>query len=286
MTISSGYPLSEEPNFSSDLPKEQPQTGLPAVIGGVKTQRMLRWLGYGLFILYVVDVGYVLFPPEFTNMVWEYQTMGSLAQIVPALLISVLLIFFGETVNRDRIERQTLRVLSWITLVFAVLYFLMIPLTAVNALRINRENNSQISTQVNQQKLQLEATQEQLEQATQEQLASLIPVPDEAGSLPDAPNTPEEARDQILTRVGEARRAADDQAKEAKANLKANLIKNSVKIAAEALVAACALVYVWHLTAWARRLESYGRRTQTAAAGPAQSGPDGPNQGKRRRRRQ
>lgn len=284
MTISNELPLSDGPASNGSSASNSSPALNPDLVGS-KTRRILRWVGYGLLSLYLVDIIYILFPPEFTNIVWEYQTMGNVAQLVPALLLAILLIFYGETADRARIERQVLRVISWATILFAVFYFLMIPLTGINSLRINRDNNSQISTQVNQQKLQLEATEEQLDQATEEQLASLVPVPDEAGNLPNAPTTPQEAKEQILTRVGEARRAADDQARQARENLKQNLIKNSLKIAAEALVASFALVYIWRLTAWARRLESYGRRTMATESGPSGESKKGPSFGKRRRRK-
>ncbi len=242
----------------------EPVTGID--LAGFRIRRMMRWVGYGLFILYWVDVAYVLYPPEFTNIVWEYQAMGDLVRLVPTLLLSLILIFYGETADRRKLERRVLQILSWFVLVMAVLYLFMVPLTAVNTARISKQNNEQISTQVNQQKLQLEATQEQLEQASSAQLETLVPVPDEAGALPDAPTTPEEAKEQILTRLGDARRAADDQATEARENLRENLVKNTFKIIVEASIGAFALVYIWALTRWARQLKSYGRNTEALKA--------------------
>ena len=257
---------------------ENPSSAEPIAgtdIGSFRIRRIMRWVGYGLFLLYWVDVAYILYPPEFTNIIWEYQIMGDLVRLVPTLLLSLILIFYGETADRRKIERRVLQLLSWFVLVIAVLYFFMVPLTAVNTARISKQNNEQISTQVNQQKLQLEATQEQLEQASAAQLESLVPVPDEAGDLPDAPTSPEEAKEQILTRIGDARRAADSQAAQARENLKDNLIKNTFKIIAEAAIGSFALVYIWALTKWARKLKSYGRNTEAM---------DAAKQGKRSRK--
>jgi hypothetical protein len=58
------------------------------------------------------------------------------------------------------------------------------PLTAANTLRIHRFNNEQIRTQVNQQRQQIEATRNQLEQATPEQLQSLVPTPTPRANCP------------------------------------------------------------------------------------------------------
>jgi len=244
-------------------------------LAGFRIQRIMRWVGYGLFILYWVDVGYILYPPEFTNIVWEYQAMGDLVRLVPTLAISLILIFYGETADRKKIERVLLLLLSWATVLIAVFHLLMVPLTLVNAARISTQNNEQISTQVNQQKRQLEATQEQLEQATPEDLATLIPVPDEQGNLPNAPTTPEEAKTQVITRIGAARQAADTQAQNARENLRDNLLKNTAKIVIEAAIGAGILIYTWALTKWARHRKSYGRNAETLAIA---------NQGKRLRK--
>ena len=71
-------------------------------LAGFRIRRIMRWVGYGLFILYCVDVGYILYPPEFTNIVWEYQAMGDLVRLVPTLAISFILIFYGETADRKK----------------------------------------------------------------------------------------------------------------------------------------------------------------------------------------
>jgi hypothetical protein len=62
--------------------------------------------------------------------------------------------------------------------------------------------------------------------------------------------------------AGDARRAADDQAAEARENLRKNLVKNTFKIIVEAAIGSFALVYIWALTRWARQLKSYGRNTE------------------------
>jgi hypothetical protein len=38
----------------------------------------LRWVGYGLLILSLLDTIAVLTPPQFLNHVWELQTIGAL----------------------------------------------------------------------------------------------------------------------------------------------------------------------------------------------------------------
>jgi hypothetical protein len=220
----------------------------------LKTLPILRGIGYGLLLLAFVDLLYIVFPLELTKPVWEYQVIGDLIRLVPVPILAFMLVFYGETTGRRRLERPVIRTLSWSTLFFGVVLLLMIPLTVINTMRISSYNNDQINIQIKQQKLQLDTTKGQLEKASLSQLQSLIPVPDEkTGQLPDAPKNPEEARTQVLSSLQKARETAELQATQARNNVQQNLMKNSGKIIIEALIAGCIFLYMWHMTSWARQ---------------------------------
>ena len=87
-------PISTDSAFSSS-PYVENNRDEGKDLAGFRIRRIMRWVGYGLFILYWVDVGYILYPTEFTNIVWEYQAMGDLVRLVPTLAISFILIFYG-----------------------------------------------------------------------------------------------------------------------------------------------------------------------------------------------
>jgi len=237
--------------------------GISAVAAGIsaktsKNLALIRGVGYCLLLLSSIDALYVLFPPEFTNPVWEYQTIGDLVKLIPVLLLAFMLAFYGETATRSKEERQILRLLSWSTLVISLVFLLLIPLIASDTMRISQYNNNKISDQVNQQKLQLDTTRQQLEQATPEQLQSLVPVPDAKGQLPDAPSTPEQAKAQVLANLEKAQIQADAQAKQARSNLRQNLMKNTAKLIAQSFIGGFIFMYIWSMTRWARQLKSYG----------------------------
>jgi hypothetical protein len=222
-----------------------------------RTLLMSRRIGYSLLALCLVDLVYVVVPSEFTNPVWEYQTVGDLIKLVPVPLLAMMLLFYGETALRSRLERLALLILSWTTLIAGVLLLLLIPLVISDAARINRFNDTQITTQVTQQTIQLDSTKQQLEQATQQQLASLVPQPDQAGNLPDLPKTPAQAKTQILINIDRAKTQAQTQADEARGNVRRNLVKNTIKLTVESFVSGFTFVYIWIRTDWARRTESY-----------------------------
>lgn len=228
--------------------------------------RLARVAGYGLLLISFVDFLYVLIPADFMDPVWEYQFAGDLVKLVPVPLLALILVFGGDAVERQEVEWPILKVLSWLTLFFSVTLFLLVPLTAANTLRLHRFNNEQISTQVNQQRQQIEATRTQLEQATPQQLQSLVPTPNEQGQLPNAPASPEEAKAQILDNLNQAKDQAAAQAAQARANVKQNLIKNSLKLIAESILGSLMFLYAWLISRWARR--GQGTLKTDAAAQP------------------
>ncbi|WP_017296673.1 HpsJ-like protein, cyanoexosortase A-associated [Nodosilinea nodulosa] len=252
---------------SIHTPHPAEDAALPLSLG--QLLRLARVVGYGLLLLSFVDFLYVLIPAKFMDPVWEYQFAGDLVKLVPVPLLALILVFGGDGVERQEVEWPILRVLSWLTLLFSVTLFLLVPLTAANTLRIHRFNNEQINTQVNQQRQQIEATRTQLEQATPRQLQSLVPTPNEQGQLPNVPVNPEDARAQILNSLNQAKERAADQAAQARANVKQNLTKNSLKLIAESILGSVLFLYAWLISRWARR----GKGTLKTAAEDPQINP-------------
>jgi hypothetical protein len=241
----------------------------PDGLNTIKTLKIMRSIGYGLLLLSLIDLLFILFPPEFTKPIWEYQTIGDLVRLIPVPMLAFVLVFYGEALGRKRIERPLVKVLSWSTLIFGIFCILMIPLTVVNTLRIGQYNNDQINNQVTQQKVQLDKTKTQLEKATPEQVQSLIPLPDKkTGDLPNVPKNPEEAKNQVLTNIQKAQQEADNQAITAQKNVQRNLIKNSSKIILESLIGGCLFLYTWFVTHWARRRQADAYETVDGQAFP------------------
>ena len=59
---------------------------------------ILRLLGYGLLLMAVVDLFFLLIPPQFMNPLWEFQTMGAVVERIPLTLLGIVLTFYGEKV--------------------------------------------------------------------------------------------------------------------------------------------------------------------------------------------
>lgn len=271
----SSFPLEGNPDAQAPSPEPQPvppDLGTPKAtesepakpepnllpnLNSPKTLHVMRSVGYGLLLLSCIDLLYVLVPPELANPVWEYQTIGDLAKLAPVPLLAFMLVFYGETYARKRIEQPVLKFLSWLTLAISIVFFLLLPLTLFDSVRISRFNNDQIDVQVDQQKMQIDTTKKQVDKASSEELQSLIPSPDEKGKLQNSPRQTEQARQQVLNNLQKAKDQADEKANQARSNLRFNLVKNTAKLVLQVLIAGSIFIYVWICTQWARDPRSW-----------------------------
>lgn len=209
---------------------------------------ILRSLGYGLLLLAFFDIVEMFIPPNFMNPAWEFQTFGALVERVPVPLIGLVLVFFGEMNSRSKWEFPILKLLSWLTLLFALLFFLLIPLGVGNTLRLNNQSAAQISTLSKQQISQAEQVEKQLNEATPQQIDNFIKS---QGRSLDGKN-PEELKTQVLSKVSEAKKQIKTQAEATQSSRGLTLIKSSVKWNLGALVAGGLFISIWKGTGWAR----------------------------------
>ena len=56
---------------------------------------ILRLLGYGLLLMAVVDLFFLLIPPQFMNPLWEFQTMGAVVERIPLTLQVFVVVLFS-----------------------------------------------------------------------------------------------------------------------------------------------------------------------------------------------
>lgn len=214
----------------------------------VGSMTILRILGYGLLLLAFFDIVEMFVPPSFMNPAWEFQTFGSLVERVPVPLIGLVLVFYGELHSRSKWEFFSLKFFSWLTLLLALLFVLLIPLGVVNTVRLSKRSVEQVSNVSQQQIAQAEQVEKQLQQATPEQINNFLKS---QGRSLDNQN-PEEVKAKILSELAQAKDKIQTQAKDAKSAQSLNLIKNSVKWNLGALVSAALFFSIWKTTRWAR----------------------------------
>jgi hypothetical protein len=212
------------------------------------SMNILRSLGYGLLLLAFFDIVEMFVPPNFMNPAWEFKTFGALVERVPVPLIGLVLVFFGELNSRYQWEFPLLKLLSWLTLLFALLFFLLIPLGVGNTLRLNNQSAAQISTLSKEQISQAEQAEKQLSQATPQQIDNFLKS---QGRSLDG-KSPEELKAQVLSKVSQAKKEIKTQAEATQSSRGLNLIKSSVKWNLGALVASGLFISIWKGTRWAR----------------------------------
>lgn len=219
----------------------------------------LRWIGYGLLVLALMDAIQVLIPPAAGaagNPEWVLQTIGALVERVPVPLLGLALVFFGEDMDRTGLEKTVLSLLSWATLLLAVISLLLIPPGLAYTMQINNQNNQQITAQAAGQLKQLQDVETQVSQGTPQDIQNLVTQLNSLGLKVDS-QKPEEVRSQILEKITKAKKDIEPQAQAARSNLRLALLKNSVKWNLGALISSALFFTIWRSTGWTRRRRGY-----------------------------
>ncbi|MBE9007794.1 hypothetical protein IQ259_22700 [Fortiea sp. LEGE XX443] len=214
----------------------------------VGSMAILRVLGYGLLLLALFDVVATFIPPNFMNPVWEFQTFGAIVERIPVTLIGLVLVFYGELHARAKLEFLTLRLLSWISLLLAIVFILLIPVGVSNTIRLSKQSYTQINNLSQQQISQAEQVEQRLSQAKPEQIESFLKS---QGRSLDA-NNPQELKEKVLSEVSQAKEKIKLQAKANQSSQRLNLLKSSVKWNLGAFVTAALFFIIWKTTNWAR----------------------------------
>jgi hypothetical protein len=198
---------------------------------------LFRLAGYCLLALSLLDILAIFIPLGFTNPVWEFQLVNQLVERVPVPLLGLVLVLIGEQSFR------IFKFLSSASLVVGVLFLLLIPLSISSALRIEQQNNSQLSqktTQIQQLKQELNAanTPTQITQV----LTRLNP---QAATAKIA--DPQAVKKQVLEKLTQAEQIGKQQAAQ-QANNSFSLLKNAVKLVLGSLVSGTVFLIVWRKT--------------------------------------
>jgi hypothetical protein len=206
-----------------------------------------------------MDAIQVLIPPAagaVGNPEWVLQTIGALVERVPVPLLGLALVFFGEDMDRTGLEKTVLSLLSWATLLLAVISLLLIPPGLAYTVQINNQNNQQIAAQAAGQLKQLEEVETQVSKGTPQDIQNLVTQLNSLGLKVDS-QKPEEVRSQILEKITTAKKDIEPQAQATRSNLRMALLKNSVKWNLGALISGALFFTIWRSTGWTRHRRGY-----------------------------
>lgn len=214
---------------------------------------VIRLVGYGLFLMAIIDFISLIIPPQLMNPAWELQTTGALVERIPVTLLGVALIYYGERNDRTPIEKFLLKWLSWLSLVLAIVFFLLIPLSISNSIRIYHSYNARVNLQVTQkispinkfrQQLKLAKSPEQIQNILQAQARRRIDIPTsvDVNSL----------KEDLLENITKKEKDLQVKAKEIRSEKTHKIIKNCLKWNLGAFISAFIFLFIWKNTLWAR----------------------------------
>lgn len=210
------------------------------------TISILRTVGYGLLLLALFDWVEILIPPQFMNPAWELQTIGALVERVPVALIGFALIFYGELESRSKWELPVIKLLSWLTLLLAIVYLLMIPLAIGDTVRLSKQSTEQLRSASQQQITRAEQLEKQLNEATPQQIDNILKQQGAAFEGKSA----QQVKDELASRILQAKTQIKNQAQTTQSAQKLNLMKSSIKWCIGALVTATLFFSIWKGTRW------------------------------------
>ena len=214
---------------------------------------ILRLVGYGLLLMAIVDLLFLLIPPQLMNPLWEFQTMGAIVERIPVTLLGMVLVYYGERSDRAPIEAILLKVLSWMSLLAAVSLMLTIPLSIGNSFSIYNQHNATANAQFVTQKDTIQQFKEQLEAANSKDEISAI-LQQQARqkvNIPDSVNT-EKLKTDIITNLQNNQDSITNQAEAFRSQKKSLLLKKCLKWNIGALIASILFFMIWKSTGWAR----------------------------------
>ncbi|HIK06666.1 MAG TPA: hypothetical protein IGS40_18450 [Trichormus sp. M33_DOE_039] len=225
------------------------QNSVKSIDSSLEFVGVCRLIGYGMLVLALFDLIETFVPPNFMNPGWEFQTMGKIVERVAVPLIALVFVFLGKLEKRAKWELRLLPILSYLTLLVALLYILLIPMGVVNTIRLYNNNVNQVNNQYNQQLSQANQLQKRLSEATPTEIENLLKS--QGRSLNG--QKPEAIKDQIVSGITQAKQQLKTQADTTKSASRLGLFRSSVKWNLGALISAALFFTFWKGTSWARK---------------------------------
>ncbi len=217
------------------------------------TSGIVRLVGYGLLVMALIDLIFLLIPPKFMNPAWELETIGTIIERIPVTLLGLVLVYYGERSDRAPIERFLLKWLSWLSLIFSILLFLTIPLTITNSVRIYQQHNATINAKVVEQIESIEDFKQELNKANYpgEISAVLQKQANQPLNISKSVDT-KKLKTDVLQSIQTNQNRLREQARSFRSQKRSTLFKNCLKWNLGALIGAILFFFIWQTTLWSR----------------------------------
>ena len=214
---------------------------------------ILRLVGYGLLLMAIIDIFFLVIPPQLMNPVWEFKTMGAIIERIPVTLLGMVLIYYGEKSDRAPIENLLLKIASSMSLVAAILLILMIPLSINNGFRIYHQEKAQVNARFISQKDNIVAYKEQLDLANSKQEIKNI-LQQQSRQKIEIPNSVDylKLKNDILQKLEKNEETINNQVNSYKTQKRMAILKKCLRWNLGGLIASILFFLIWKSTGWAR----------------------------------
>lgn len=207
---------------------------------------ILRLVGYGLLVMTLINVLFLLIPLHLMNPLWEFQTMGAIVDRIPVALLGMVLVYYGEKGDRNPTETIILKGLSSFSLVAAMLLLLMIPLNISSSVQVYNQQNFPTNSQVINQENTIQQFQDQVKAAnSRSEIGAILQQQGQQKvSIPDSVNI-KKLKNDILTNLQNSQDKIISQAQSFRVQKRSLLFKKCLKSNIGALIASILFLLIW-----------------------------------------
>ncbi len=212
---------------------------------------ILRIGGYTLFISWIFEVISYFFPPDFTNPLWEFETMGRIVNASATVLVALSLIFLGSSEVNLRLEKNIIKGLSWFCLALAIFHFVLLPLGLGNTWRIKNKLDVEVGLIVSQRMENLRQLEAKINQTTSDkELTNLFNslIPPENRSSEFQGKSSQEIKTKMLAEIAKSSPKFRAEAEATKSVPFNRLVKDAVKTNLGTLIFSVAFIYFWRFS--------------------------------------
>ena len=210
----------------------------------------LRWIGYGLLLFALVDTVHSFLMATPTDPRFGISLIGQFVERVVVPLLGFALVFFGEFYGRKPLEKLVLRFLSWLCLLLAIAYLLMIPPLLLQTFGLKSQVNAKAKEVETAQLAQLQKVEDQLKSSSPEDIKKIATQLSAMGAPVD-PSKPDAVKTQIEGRIKTMRAQIPAQVQQQVGQFK-GLTRNAVKWTLGAMISGVLFIYLWKSSRWAR----------------------------------
>lgn len=227
-------------------------TILPSQARQVFYSSILRLVGYGLLLITIINLFFLLIKAEITPLS-EFQTMTAIIGRIPFALLGMVLIFYGQKSDRVFVEAIIVKVLSWVSLVTAIILILVIPLNINNSWQIYHQPNATANGQFVMLKDNIQQFKEQLTAAnSQNEISALLQQQaKQIVNIPESANI-EKLKTDLIANLQNNQDNMTNQAQAFRAQKRSLLLKQCLRCNFGALISSMLFLMIWKSTEWAR----------------------------------